>query len=162
MVGIFGYVQILSMEDSRYSNNAFFKPMTLRKVSDNKICAFSALKDYCEYHNAHFQALQSEGIWLSYNGAKQVLPQTLAVCAQRVMREADIDPMYGLATLRHAAITFWRNQGISLDKVMERTGHRSKQLVLKYYDRSSVSVDIMANIIDDCESDEEFECTVSQ
>lgn len=140
----------------------FSRPMTLRKVSDEKICAFSALKQYFEYHNVHFQVLQSNGIWLSYNGSKEVQPQTLAMCTQEVMRRAGIDPMFGVATLRHAAITFWRNQGVSLEEVMERTGHRSKQLVMKYYDRSNFSVDIMANIIDDYESDEEFEGEVSQ
>ena len=97
--------------------------MMIWKVRDQRIYTFSALREYCYYHANHYQALQSMGIWLSYKGTKQVKPQTLAVQTQSVMRDAGIDAMYGVATLRHAAITFWRDQGISLDEVMERTGH---------------------------------------
>jgi integrase len=139
------------------TRSRFSRYMTIRKAVDSHLCAYTAIREYFDLFKEDMDRINARSIWLSNAGSKEIMSSTLANCTRKVMREAGIDAIYGAATLRHAAITFWRDQGISIEEVMQRTGHRSMQLVLKYYDRSSIKNDIMANILDDLESDEEFE-----
>jgi len=76
--------------------------------------------------------------------------------------------IYGSATIRHAAISFWCANGISREEVARRTGHRSLNIISFYYDKSEAK-DISMNLQDkllsidknelkeDEESDEEIE-----
>jgi len=54
--------------------------------------------------------------------------------------------VFGSATLRHAAITFWRRNGISKETVNERTEHKCMKLVNIFYDRSDTK-DIMTALL---------------
>jgi hypothetical protein len=137
-------------QSSRYSNY-----YTIRKVENPRICAYTVLKAYMAYHAEHYQTLGCEDVWLAYHGKATVKPATLAQCTRTQMKEAGIDELFGAATVRHATITFWRRNGLPLESVMDRTGHRSKALVLKFYDRSGFDLDLLADIVDDWSSDEE-------
>jgi hypothetical protein len=134
----------------RYSN--FFK---VKKLVDPELCPFRALKQYMDLHRQDYKRIQSDSIWLNYRGDAAIEPSTLANCARDVMREAGIDPLFGAGTIRHAAITYWREQGVSMAKVIERTQHRSEGLVRKFYDKSCTKVDIMADILDGWEDNDE-------
>ena len=48
--------------------------------------------------------------------------------------------------------------GISVEEVMNRTGHRSERIVLFYYDKLFQKRDITAEILHGEELDEEFSC----
>jgi hypothetical protein len=131
--------------------------MTTRKLPAAKshVCAYSALKIYMDLHESDYARINPEGIWLNYRGTAMIAPPTLAMDTRKAMLEANIPNLYGAATIRHATITFWREQGIPMDVVMDRTGHRSSSLVRKFYDKSKISHDIMAALMES-ESDEEF------
>jgi hypothetical protein len=68
----------------------------------------------------------------------------LAKDCRDLMRLAGIPAFYGVATIRHAAITFWIEMGISMKVVMIYTGHCSGPLVRKFYDKSKIAHDMTA------------------
>jgi len=72
------------------------------------------------------------------------------------MKLANINGKYGAATVRHAVITFWRSMGVPYKVVMDRTGHRSENLVQFYYDFSKNEYDITAELLQGVSSDEEL------
>jgi hypothetical protein len=135
------------------------RPMTIEKLPSSKqyACAFTALREYMTLHQQDYIRLKPKGIWLNFHGTAEISHSTLANDCRVLLNEVGIPKAYGAATIRHAAITFWRELGIPLEVVMDRTGHRSGALVLKYYDKSSSSYDIMASILKDTESDDEGE-----
>ena len=98
-----------------------------------------------------------KGIWFGYRKRKSSLkPATLSKDCKQIMELAGIPPQFSAATIRHAAITWWRNMGVPLEVVMARTGHRSSQLVLFYYDKSNVSHDITSDLLgNELSSDDE-------
>ena len=78
------------------------------------------------------------------------------------MKNAGIDSKFGPATIRHATITYWRMIGIPMAVVMERTGHKLRNLVEKFYNRTDFGPDLMVQIFanaipedDDQDLDEE-------
>jgi hypothetical protein len=148
-------IRLYQWKTQRHQSAKFTNYYTIRKVENPRICAYTALKRYMAYHAEHYQALGCDDVWLSYTGKATVKPATLAQCTRTLMKEAGIDELFGAATIRHATITFWRKNGLSLEQVMERTGHRSKGLVLKFYDRSGFDLDLLADIVDDWSSEEE-------
>jgi hypothetical protein len=132
----------------------FSNYFSVAKQSETALCPYNALKEYMALHEKDYESLDCDGIWLNYRGNAEVKPATLANCARKEMKEAGIDELYGAGTIRHATITFWRDNGIPMEKVIERTQHKSTKLVLKFYDKSCTKLDIMADILDewdDCE-----------
>ena len=144
-----------SSETTRFS-----RWMYISKLRDSlaNICPYRALKKYMDLHQSDYERLKPQGIWLTYHGSSSVSHGTLAANTHKFMKEAGIPPKYGAATIRHATITFWRDMRISVEEVMNRTGHRSERIVLFYYDKSSQKRDITAEILHGEESDEEFSC----
>jgi hypothetical protein len=111
------------------------------------ICAYRALRDYMKLHEEHYKSIKTEGIWLHHSGSNQVKREALASNTRSLMTEAGIDTaMYSSGSLRHATITYWRDLGIPLEVVMDRTGHLSVPLVLKYYDCSQAQLDIFKEL----------------
>jgi hypothetical protein len=113
----------------------------------SKICAYTALCKYLDLNKEHYDQLNCRQIWLHYNGSKVVSHETLSKDTRALLLLAGIDPIFGAATYRHAAITYWRNNGVPLPTACSRTGHRSIHLVVKYYDRSRIAGDINAMIL---------------
>jgi hypothetical protein len=133
-------------QSARLSN-----PFIVKKINDPRLCAFTHLREYMAAHADDYKSLSDsyEGVWLDHKGSKGVVPATLMKGTRDLMIAAGIDEIYGGGTIRHATITFWRNAGLSLETVMERTLHRSERLVKTFYDRSVNRRDIMADILDD-------------
>jgi hypothetical protein len=134
----------------KYSNY-----VQVRKAVDARLCAYTALKEYMGLHASDYDLIDSDSIWLWGNGKKEVAPQTLATAVRVLMLDIGIDLIYGSATIRHAAITLWRDLGVSIDDVIDQTGHRSRSLVLKFYNKSTNKTDLLTNYIDDQFSDDE-------
>jgi hypothetical protein len=132
--------------------------MTIRKLPHNKIqiCAFTALKTYMDMHSKDYERLKPNDIWLHFDSKGAMSVGGLAKDCKDLMKAAGIPTFYGAGTIRHAAITYWVEQGISYEVVMTRTGHRSAPLVCKYYDKSLISHDIMAALHHRTESDEDI------
>jgi len=141
----------------RHEKTKFSRYMTIKKFPSQRaaICPYRALKRYMSIHMSDYAALDCPGIWLHFRGSKQILPGSLAGDTKEIMKQAGIHPKYGGATIRHATITFWRDNGVPMEVVMDRTGHRSDRLVRKFYDRSSSSHDIWATMIGEDDSSEE-------
>ena len=125
------------------------RPFILNKLPEEKafICPFRALKEYWDAFNIGPVTLTYPGIWFDYRASKMspLKHATLAKDCVKIMELAGI-PMgpsgYSAATLWHAVITWWHSQQIPIEVVMARTGHKSTNLVLKYFDKSLVSHDI--------------------
>jgi hypothetical protein len=115
--------RLYKWKTQRFSKLALSNYIAIRKISDSRLCAFTALKEYMDVHELDYANLQCRSIWLSYDGLKPIVPSTLCTACRKFMIKIGIDPKYGGATLRHAAITFWRDMGISPQEVMNRTGH---------------------------------------
>ena len=129
---------------------------------DRPICAFSALKAYVNLNTAAYNLLDCETLWLHHRGNRTIKPTTLAGDTQKLMKNAGIDSKFGPATIRHATITYWRMIGIPMAVVMERTGHKLRNLVEKFYNRADFGPDLMVQIFanaipedDDQDLDEE-------
>ena len=132
------------------------RPLIVKKLPNKfaNICPFRALRVYVNLHCNDYQRMNSKGIWLDYNGTKEVKPSTLAKCTRDLMRDAGIDRIFGSVTIRHATITFWQNLGIPIGTVIERTGHKSIPLINKYYNKSSIQQDIFADVFERIRNDE--------
>lgn len=149
----------------RFDGRRFSNYIVIRKlpIEHRNICAFSALETYMSIHKSDYERVESMGIWMNYSGSSEISHHTLASDVRKIMICANIPIEYGAATLRHAAITFWRSKGISLAEVMKRTGHRSEALVRKYYDRSGAENDLMASIWSgELDSSSDEECVFSE
>jgi len=140
-------IRLFRWKTQRHNPRRFTNFMLINKADDPKNCAYEALRAYMGLHTDDYETLEAKSIWLAFNGTKEVLPDTLANCTRRLMSEAGINVvMFGSATLRHAAITFWRQNGVSRKTVNERTGHKCLRLVAIFYDRSDMK-DIMTELL---------------
>ena len=67
------------------------------------------------------------------------------------MKNAGIDSKFGPTTIRYAIITYWRMIGIPMAVVIERTGHKLRNLMEKFYNHTdfdpNLMVQIFANVI---------------
>jgi hypothetical protein len=143
------------VEGTKYSRLFTVKKLIAREAC---ICPYRALQEYWVAFNIEHCASDDKGIWFGYRKRSSCIQHTtLAKDCKEVLALAGIPKVFSAATLRHATITWWRNQGIPLEVVMSRTGHHSMQLVLFYYDKSDVSLDITADLLGDEQSSDEEE-----
>jgi hypothetical protein len=139
----------------KFSNWIFIKKRP--DVEEAAICAYTV---FLKYLGTLPQAPLCPDVWYAYNNAKPVKSAILASDTRRVLTAAGIPAKYGSHTIRHAAISFWRLNGFTMDEVMKRTGHRSAALVSAFYDKSDISNDLMSRI--DAEKDDTEEEWVSE
>lgn len=163
--------QFYGWKTQRYEGTKLSKPIVVKFMNDPNKCAAKHLIRYMESNEEFYsseEGRQHDKIWIWWNSGKPLKTQTLATDAREMMRRCGIDVnLFKPATLRHAAITFWRSLGESREKVAERTMHRSLNIISFYYDKAAVSTDLMAELesrvwargdpLDDEESEEEFE-----
>lgn len=138
----------------------------VKSMERKDICAVTAMKEYMTMNETMYRSERGklhDSVWIHYNRADEVKEQTLAKDTKETMKEMGIDTrIFGPATIRHAAISFWCNMGVSREEVARRTGHRSLNVISFYYDKS-VTRDIMAGFEkeittgEDEESDEDVE-----
>ena len=137
----------------------FSRFITIRRIDDPKMehtCAYRALTAYM---TSQKYADENQTPWKSFTTNADVKKNTLAQKTKEVMTMAGIDDQFDSDSLRHAAITYWIQKGLTREKVMERTGHTCLALVNLFYDKSNNDNDIMANLANrrvDTSDDEGF------
>ena len=137
--------------------------LVLRKVKDYRVCPYYHFHMYMlVYRDAHASLRYDERrLWMSMRTpVVPVGPPTLAGDVKELMLAAGVPSEYGPHTIRHAAITYWRENNVSLEGVIERTGHKSTRLVSQFYDRAKISKDWMAEILNargESDHEEEWE-----
>ena len=100
------------------SSTQYLNFFVIHKIEDPKICAYLALKGYITICKEDYKSVNCDSIWLDYQGKHLVKSVTLVNCAKRLMEEAGIDKLFGSGTIKHTAITLWRNRDILLDQVI--------------------------------------------
>jgi hypothetical protein len=140
-------IRFFRWKTQHLKNNKYFQYTKIVKLPEEyaNVCAYRALREYMDLMKSHYEGCNHPYIWLHFNSASPVKKATLAKQTRETMEAMGIPKIYGCATIRHAAITFWGKVGFSFDQVMDRTGHRLKELVLKYYDKSDVANDLTAS-----------------
>jgi len=124
------------------------KPFILEYMEDERICAARTLLKYLERNAKHYesQKCKHNDVWIYYNKPEAVKHTTLAKDTRDVMKEMGIDTkVYGAATIRHAAISYWIKEGFTMEEVARRTGHRSMNVIVFYYDKSQAK-DLMREL----------------
>jgi hypothetical protein len=144
----------------RFSGRKYSRRIHVKKLPPENLhmCAYRALRAYMSYHVRDYEKSNHEYVWLHYNGSTHVQAAVLAADTSKLMGEAGIGKEFKSGSIRHAMITFWRRCKVPIESVMDRTGHRSKRLVLTFYDLSEIDGDITAEMVCQGESsDEEME-----
>lgn len=143
-------------EKEGYTLSRIFEIQRLSKQWES-VCSYRALQNYMVMNEGNY-AEDVIGVWTHYNQIRVVRHQTLAAETRKVLLAAGIPKRYGQATIRHATISFWHEHGVSLEEVMRRTGQRSLNVVMIYYNKANVKTDLTARIImqQNESSDEEF------
>jgi hypothetical protein len=162
--------QFYGWKTQRFDGTKLSKPVVVKFMEDENRCPAKMLIKYMRENEEMYKSQEAKDhdkIWIWWNSGKPLKTQTLATDARELMRRCGIDTtIFKPATLRHAAITFWRSLGESREKVAERTMHRSLNVISFYYDKSMESRDLMkelegkvwqkSEMKDDSESEEEF------
>jgi hypothetical protein len=150
--------RLFKWKTQRTEGTEVSRRFVIRKLGDNdaQICPYRALWDYWVAFEIERCRTQDKGIWFGYRKRTSCVKHaTLSKDCKEIMRMAGIPNIFSSGTIRHATITWWRSLGVPMEVVMSRTGHRSIQLVLFYYDKSSVSNDITADLLGDESSSDE-------
>lgn len=139
----------------KFSN--FFKIVKMERKES--ICTYVWFKKYLDMNRQRFSELEDDPRprtpWLKFRGGRITNANSLLDNTKVLMASAGVDTtIYGPGSLRHAAISLWRERGISEDSVKKRTGHRSLRIISEYYDRSSSNVDLMASVLQSDREDE--------
>jgi hypothetical protein len=155
--------------DTKGQKEALSRPIIIEFMENQSICAATTLLQYVERNKNLYESSHSklhDLVWIKYNTGEAVKHTTLAKDTREVMKECGIDTkLYGAATIRHAAISYWCSMGLSREEVARRTGHRSMNVISFYYDKSTAKdlmkereeelVDRMEVIREDNEESEE-------
>jgi hypothetical protein len=150
-------LRLYKWKTKHVEKKSLFRWMVVRKLPPGyeKVCAFTALKYYIDLHAHDYKRLDCRGIWLHYKGKNQISGAALSDKTKDILRLARINIIYTSSIIRHVTITWWRDMGVPLEVVMDRTGHLSVALVLKYYDCSEAQLDLFRELAEQADSNRE-------
>jgi hypothetical protein len=162
--------QFYGWKTQRFEKTKLSKPVRVKFMDNEGVCPARALDAYITSNKNLYQTpegLAHDNVWIWCNKPTPVKTQTLAADARAVMENCGINTsVFKPASLRHAAISFWKTMGLSREQIAEQTMHRSLNVISFYYDKAVESKDIMKDLegklwvngaFDDEESEEEFD-----